>query len=74
MTYINFKPWTRATEELSWGVQSVLYNTLALAAEGKIRLSYGQDYVDGVPCLINSAGQMLKSGEAKEYLSKTFVT
>lgn len=53
--------WTQVTAGLDWGKQRVLYDTLTLAAEGKIKVVYGADDYDGSPCLINAVGCMVKS-------------
>ncbi len=69
---INFASWTEATANLSWGAQNAMYTSLELAAEGKIDLVYGSDYVDGKPCLVNSVGQMLEVGGGQGIPSANF--
>lgn len=69
---INFSAWTEATANLSWGAQRAMHNSLELAAEGKIDLVYGSDYVDGKPCLVNSVGQMLEVGGGQGIPSANF--
>ncbi len=59
---IDFTAWTNATASLSWGAQHAIHDALSLAAEGKVTIVYGADYMDGQPCLINSVGQMLEVG------------
>lgn len=52
--------WTKATEELSWGKQRTLFDTLTLVSEGKVKVIYGNDSFQGSPCLINAVGCMVK--------------
>jgi hypothetical protein len=58
---INFNAWERATEALPWGVQHALYDTLALASEGAVKIVHGANVHDGRPCLINAISAMLTS-------------
>ena len=59
---IDFQNWTMATANVPYGVQQVLHSSLELVAEEKLTMTYGADFgSDGSPCLINSAGKMLKA-------------
>lgn len=59
---IEFENWTKATEALPWGVQSVMYETLLLVADGKVKLAFRTDYQEGTPCLVNAVGAMTQAG------------
>lgn len=59
---IEFDNWTKATEDLPWGVQSVMYDTLLLVADGKVNLAYGTDYAGKSPCLVNAVAAMTEAG------------
>jgi hypothetical protein len=50
--------WKYATEQLPAGVQHAISDALKLCAEGKIRLAYGANVHEGVPCLMNSVSNM----------------
>lgn len=66
MSEINFKPWTKATANLPWGVQRVFLETLKGVADEQVTLAYGRDYTDGGnPCLVNAVGAMLTAGGGK---------
>jgi hypothetical protein len=60
---IDFTNWTKATSTLSWGEQRVFHEALTLVAEGKIHMTYGANYKEGVPCLVNSVAQMMSHSQ-----------
>lgn len=53
------KAWKVATDDLAWGVQHALHDTLTLVSEEKVRLTWGADEFKGVPCLINAVANLI---------------
>jgi hypothetical protein len=54
--------WNYATSNLPWGLQRALLDALELCEQGKIKLVYGRDHYDGVPCLVNAVSNMTTQG------------
>lgn len=52
------KRWTVETANIPAGVQHLIYDALKLVAEEEIRLAWGADVKDGVPCLLNAVSNM----------------
>lgn len=50
--------WKFATGNLPWGVQSLTYDTLVLAANEKVSLVFNKDVHQGTPCLFNAIRNM----------------
>lgn len=55
--------WQQATTHQKWGVQQAIKTTLELTKSGDIKLCFGADVSQGVPCLINAISFMLSETE-----------
>jgi hypothetical protein len=52
--------WTAATGSLTATQQRTVLDVLNLVASEDVNLVFGRDTIDGVPCLINAIGSMIK--------------